>query len=62
MNDKDNKPMSDEQVKKIMNEDPAAMLFLEGMLPGVNNTSTSVDETNFNDISVADPNATLNGD
>lgn len=38
------KPLTDEQVSKIMNEDPAAMLFLEGMLPGAKGAAQNRNE------------------
>ena len=51
------KPLTDQQVEKIMSEDPAAMLFLEGMLPGAKQGSSRIDDelANLNDLSVADP-------
>ena len=40
-----------------MSDDPAAMLFLEGMLPGSKQGSSRIDDelANLNDLSVADP-------
>ena len=52
------KPLTDEQVTKIMSEDPAAMLFLQGMLPGGNNDNADKNDesVNLNELSVVDPN------
>ena len=53
------KPMTDEQIEKIISEDPAAMHFLEGMLPGgangtPQNRIEDDDLTNLNDLEIAD--------
>ena len=45
-----------------MSEDPAAMLFLQGMLPGGNNANNNDESANLNELSVVDPNQTLKHD